>query len=248
MGLRQRLRDNRKARKRKRKRKARKAEQLRELAVLLDANADRQRDQRDKRRGAEAAGDEAGQEAAADRLEELAQRRQQLLRKRDRARSVRQRLADAIAKLGKQIKRQAKRLRRRKHYASRHFTYSEFDCRDGTKMPDAAKPSLRHLCQEYLEPLRAHARRRTAGATVHINSGYRTPAYNARVGGVSNSIHIYSAHPAAVAADITVSGMSPAQVADFLDGLGPGGLGRYSTFTHVDNRQRMGWSRSRWWG
>lgn len=143
------------------------------------------------------------------------------------------------------------RLRKRRHEIrvdekgrmSPHFHIREFDCRDGTRVPEAAIPALKHLCQNYLEPLR------NSGGIVHINSGFRTRAYNASVGGASNSVHIYNEHPNAVAADHWQEGRSPAQVQAFHDShTHPDGMGYYSSFTHVDNRNRIGWSDSRWNG
>ena len=45
--------------------------------------------------------------------------------------------------------------------------------------------NLRHLCTEVLEPLRAYA-----GKPIVISSGYRCPALNRAVGGVSQSQHL----------------------------------------------------------
>ena len=79
-------------------------------------------------------------------------------------------------------------------------------------------------------------------SSITINSGYRTPEYNASVGGATNSQHLY-----ARAADITVSGYTPQQVYDTIESLisqgkmKQGGLGLYTTFVHYDvrgNRQR----------
>ncbi len=91
---------------------------------------------------------------------------------------------------------------------------------------------MQSLCDQ-LEVLRSAAGNRG----IHVNSGYRTPTYNAQIGGVSNSQHLY-----AKASDISVSGMSPGQVANLIEDLirqgrmRQGGLGRYSTFTHYDIR------------
>ena len=75
-----------------------------------------------------------------------------------------------------------------------------------------------------LERIRAEV-----GGPVTINSGYRTPAHNAHVGGASSSRHKYGQ-----AADIHVRGMTNAQVYAVAKALNPGGLGKYHSFTHVD--------------
>ena len=63
-----------------------------------------------------------------------------------------------------------------------------------------------------------------------------------------DEVGLVAGHPGAVAADHTASGGSPSAVYTFLNTLNPGGLGRYASFTHVDNRQRIGWPTSRWSG
>ena len=112
-----------------------------------------------------------------------------------------------------------------------HFNVREFRCKDGG---DAVFVSLR--LAELLEQIRVHF-----GAAVTINSAYRTPSHNAKVGGTSRSQHLYG-----LAADIEVKGHSPAEVADYAETLlaGTGGIGRYDGFTHVDVRQEKG----RWRG
>lgn len=124
-----------------------------------------------------------------------------------------------------------------RHRLSEHFTVEEFDCNDGTPVPSAYYAALEFLCQEFLEPLRA-----SYGST-SINSGYRTPSHNASVGGESNSFHIYTAHDTDdPAADVTCSSGSASEWHAKLNSLrsskhgGNGGLGRYSTFVHIDLR------------
>lgn len=67
------------------------------------------------------------------------------------------------------------------------------------------------------------------GEVLNVNSGYRSPAHNAAIGGAANSRHMLG-----MAADITVFNHSPDTVWEFLESLNPGGLGRYHSFTHVD--------------
>ena len=85
-----------------------------------------------------------------------------------------------------------------------------------------------------LQKIRAHF-----GKAVIINSAYRTTAHNKKVGGTSNSQHLYG-----TAADIKVSGVAPKLVADYAETLLPntGGICRYSSFTHVDVRKE----KARW--
>ena len=109
---------------------------------------------------------------------------------------------------------------------SAHFKVKEFACRDGS---DAVLVAPRLVM--VLESIRTYF-----GSAVVINSGYRTPQYNAKVGGVTESQHCYG-----TAADIVVRGKTPAQVAAYARQLMPdwGGVGVYAKkgFTHIDVRE-----------
>jgi hypothetical protein len=100
-----------------------------------------------------------------------------------------------------------------------HFTLVEFASRDG------ADEVLNHpALVALLTRVREHF-----DAPVTINSGYRSKAHNKRIGGASKSRHVMG-----LAADVAVWHHTPHEVADFVETLNPGGLGRYNTFTHVD--------------
>lgn len=109
---------------------------------------------------------------------------------------------------------------------SAHFKVREFACGDGS---DAVLVAPRLVM--VLETIRAHF-----DAPVVIHSGYRTPQYNEKVGGVAHSQHCYG-----TAADITVKGQKPETVAAYARQLMPdwGGVGVYSKkgFTHIDVRE-----------
>jgi uncharacterized protein YcbK (DUF882 family) len=110
---------------------------------------------------------------------------------------------------------------------SAHFKVREFACGDGS---DAVLVAPRLVM--VLETIRSHF-----CAPVVIHSGYRTPQYNAKVGGVAHSQHCYG-----MAADISVKGQVPAAVAAFARTLMPdwGGVGIYAKkgFTHIDVREK----------
>lgn len=118
---------------------------------------------------------------------------------------------------------------------SENFSWREFTCRDGTPVPGIYRDNVVRLAENVLQPLRDYL-----GVSIRVVSGYRTPAYNKRCGGVKNSQHLK-----ALAADIQVAGIGPkklnAIVKKFMDdrlketGRG-GGVGWYKTFTHVDIR------------
>ncbi len=114
-----------------------------------------------------------------------------------------------------------------------HFNLEEFRCGDGTPYPAAWVASrLRPLCEQ-LELIRILCGNRS----VTITSGYRTPEYNRKVGGVKNSQHIEGR-----AADIKIEGMPARTVAQktleavSAKNLGVKGIGSYASFTHVDIR------------
>lgn len=107
---------------------------------------------------------------------------------------------------------------------STNFAVKEFACKDGS---DAILVAPRLVM--VLQSIRSYF-----GKTVTINSAYRTPEYNKNVGGASQSQHCYG-----TAADIVVKGVSPAEVAKYARSFMPdwGGVGVYSSFTHVDVRE-----------
>lgn len=107
---------------------------------------------------------------------------------------------------------------------STHFKVKEFACGDGS---DAILVAPRLVM--VLQSIRSRF-----GAAVTVNSGYRTPQYNAKVGGVAHSQHCYG-----TAADIVVRGKTPAQVAAYARQIMPdwGGVGVYDSFCHIDVRE-----------
>ena len=107
---------------------------------------------------------------------------------------------------------------------SGNFTVKEFACKDGS---DAVLVAPRLVM--VLQSIRSHF-----GKAVTVNSGYRTPQYNEKVGGAAQSQHCYG-----TAADISVKGVSVAAVAAYAREIMPdwGGVGLYSTFTHIDVRE-----------
>lgn len=116
---------------------------------------------------------------------------------------------------------------------STNFKVREFKCQDGSDVilihPDLVK---------VLQKVRTHFAR-----PVKLNSAYRTPSHNKKVGGEPFSQHLYG-----TAADIVVPGVAPAKVAAYAETLLPnrGGIGIYTKkgFTHIDTRAK----KSRWNG
>jgi len=114
---------------------------------------------------------------------------------------------------------------------STNFKVREFACADGSD-PIFISPELVSVLQN----IRTHF-----GKPVTITSAYRTPAHNKKVGGVSDSMHLYG-----LAADITVKNISPRNVGQYAEQLltGKGGIGVYDSFVHIDVRP----TKARWNG
>lgn len=114
---------------------------------------------------------------------------------------------------------------------SKNFKVKEFACTDGSD-PIFIDSDLVNILQK----IRSHF-----GKSVTITSAYRTPTKNKAVGGEEYSQHLYGK-----AADIKVSGIAPKSVAAYAEKLlpGKGGIGTYSTFTHIDVRT----TKARWKG
>ena len=118
-----------------------------------------------------------------------------------------------------------------------NFNREEFDCADGSEMPIEVQLNIAELAVQ-LEIIRSHF-----NAPVTINSAYRSPEHNRKIGSNDSSQHILGK-----AADIVVKGVAPDDVYDAIEFLiseglvKEGGLGRYNTFTHYDTRG----TRARW--
>ena len=104
---------------------------------------------------------------------------------------------------------------------SNNFKVSEFACRDGSDCV-----LIDELLPAYLQGIRNYF-----GKAVTVNSGYRTAAYNTKVGGAKKSNHVKG-----MAADIAIYRITPAEVAKVVETMGLKGVGKYNTFTHVDTR------------
>lgn len=114
---------------------------------------------------------------------------------------------------------------------SENFKVKEFACNDGSDVV-LISPMLVNILQQ----IRTHF-----GKAVHINSGYRTPTYNKKVGGATQSQHCYG-----TACDIHIRFVKPKEIASYLETImgDKGGIGIYKNFVHVDVREK----KSRWNG
>lgn len=114
---------------------------------------------------------------------------------------------------------------------TKNFIISEFNCHDGTAVPKKLMPNILKLANN-LQVLRDYF-----GKPILLNSGYRTKAYNKKVGGEKDSYHLL-----AMASDIRIDGVSPKEVKKTIEKLikegkmEQGGIGLYATFVHYDIR------------
>lgn len=112
-----------------------------------------------------------------------------------------------------------------------NFHIREFKCNDGTKVPIELETNVRLLAAQ-LQVLRDYI-----GIPIHLNSGYRTEAYNNSVGGSPKS-----QHKLAKAADMTTVKYTPKQLGAIIkklikeDKILQGGVGIYPSFVHYDIR------------
>lgn len=112
-----------------------------------------------------------------------------------------------------------------------NFSKSEFDSKDGAEMPAHILVEIKKLAKN-LQVLRDHVK-----LPIKINSGYRSPEHNAKIGGAKNSFHTKGQ-----AGDIRIEGMTPTAVKLAIETLiqqgkmKNGGIGVYPTFVHYDTR------------
>ena len=115
---------------------------------------------------------------------------------------------------------------------TKDFHKSEFDSKDGSAMPDDVLQNVQKLANQ-LQVLRNYI-----GKPIYINSGYRSPSHNKRVGGSPNSQHLLGK-----AADIRVKGYTTEKLSKIIESLInngdmlQGGIGIYNTFVHYDIRK-----------
>ncbi|GHF84680.1 D-Ala-D-Ala carboxypeptidase family metallohydrolase [Streptomyces thermodiastaticus] len=123
-----------------------------------------------------------------------------------------------------------------------HFDFSEFTDRvsgtfSGGKLSAAATKENVRRAMYKLEALR----KKLGNVPITINSGFRSIAHNAEVGGASDSMHLYG-----TAADLSVPGVSNRTVYQKAETCGFSGLETYTAdHQHVDSRADLG--RAWWW-
>lgn len=124
---------------------------------------------------------------------------------------------------------------------TKNFKLKEFECKGGCDMPLEVYENIIKLASQ-LQFLRDYT-----GRPITINSAYRCPEHNAKVGGSKTSQHLLGK-----AADITIQSLKPAEIFVLIEDLIDmghmlqGGLGLYEEkgFVHYDIRK----TKARWNG
>lgn len=113
---------------------------------------------------------------------------------------------------------------------SPNFRIKEFKCKDGsdTILLDSS------FVISKLQKIRDHFDK-----PVVINSAYRTPTYNKKVGGASNSYHTKG-----MAFDIVIKGVDLDEICKYAQSIGVLGIIRYNTFVHIDSREKLYFARN----
>ena len=112
---------------------------------------------------------------------------------------------------------------------TKNFQLSEFACNDGTPVPEKL------VCNVALLANNLQALRDELGEPLIINSAYRTPSWNKKVGGAPQSMHLQ-----AKASDLTTRTKTPKQLKAIIlklvkEGkMQDGGIGLYPSFVHYD--------------
>lgn len=109
---------------------------------------------------------------------------------------------------------------------SKNFTATEFDC-EGTGC--CTETLIDEKLVEILQKIRDHFGKPIGGS--HLTA-YRCPTHNAKVENAAPN----SRHTKGTAADISIEGVKPAEIAKYAESIGVLGIGLYDTFVHIDTR------------
>ena len=118
-----------------------------------------------------------------------------------------------------------------------NFNLIEFQSKDGSIMPWIVEREVEKTA------INLQLLRNRLNTPLHINSAYRSPVHNRRVGGAEHSKHLLG-----IAVDITSKNKTPRQLYKIIskmirdEKIKEGGLGLYKGFVHYDTRG----TRARW--
>ena len=121
-------------------------------------------------------------------------------------------------------------------YASDNFMWREFYCPLLKSVP-VSDLTLHHIGK--LEELRVRF-----DGPLRVNSGYRSPEHNNRVGGAPNSMHLEFASDLTPVRSANMDQLD--RLAELAEAVGFSGIGRYNTFLPLDCRAVSGRGQGRW--
>ena len=117
---------------------------------------------------------------------------------------------------------------------SKNFTATEFDCEGSGCCKETV---IDDKLVEILQKIRDHFGKPIGGS--HLTA-YRCPVHNEKVANAAKG----SLHTKGMAADISIEGVKPAEIAKYAESIGVKGIGLYDDFVHVDSRDY----KSFWYG
>lgn len=112
---------------------------------------------------------------------------------------------------------------------TKNFSKSEFECKDGSKMPEDVFENVKELAFN-LQIIRDCIEK-----AINLTNAYRSLSHNRSIGSKDTSQHIKGN-----AADLQVDGIEPNYLYTIIEDLilkgkiKQGGLGLYNTFVHYD--------------
>lgn len=114
---------------------------------------------------------------------------------------------------------------------SEHLSWAELQCKDGVPYPDKWRKDRAIQLAIVFENIRG-----LYGKPIRVNSAYRTPVHNASIGGARNSQHVQGKAldlepPRGITIDQFYRDIKSRSKI-----FGIRGIGRYTTFVHVDIR------------
>lgn len=128
---------------------------------------------------------------------------------------------------------------------SPNFFLQEFDCHSGEDVPPEVVPNIQKLVTEVLQPIR------TVWGGLVVVSGWRSKAWNDRIGGAKKSTHmtgegadIKPINPTNLPA--LIARIEEMYATNKLPGLG--GFGKYKNWLHLDVKKAPDGHLRRWVG